>query len=482
MHIVQVASEAVPFAKTGGLADVAGALPIHLEQLKHKITLFVPFYKQIKESKLKLTPTNIAIEVKIGDKTSKAKIWTAPIPESKATAYFIQNDDYYNRENLYSTSKGDYPDNSERFIFFSRAVLETIKALNINADIIHCHDWQTALIPAYIKTIYSADPLFKNIKTVFTIHNLAYQGLFWHWDMKLTGFDWSLFNWKQFEFWGKLNFLKGGLVFSDILTTVSPRYSHEIQTAEFGAGLDGVLRERQANLYGIINGVEYTDWNPEIDKLIPANYSVNSMDGKYTCRKSLQESQNLPASNAPIIGMITRLAGQKGLDILVEIFDELMKEDVQFVLLGTGEEKYHKAMADIQKKYRTKTGINLKFDNSLAHLITAGSDMFLMPSRYEPCGLNQLYSLKYGTPPIVRETGGLADTIANYDGSNLKTATGFSFREHTGQELLKTIKNALSTFQNKKVWKQIIKNGMKQDWSWKRSAGEYNKLYLKLKG
>jgi starch synthase len=295
--------------------------------------------------------------------------------------------------------------------------------------------------------------------------------------MKLTGLDWSLFNWRQLEFWGKVNFLKGGLVFADIITTVSPRYAHEIQTHEYGYGMDGVLKERTKHLHGIINGIDYAEWNPETDKLLPERYSPEQLQGKAKDKLALQRRCQLPEKDVPIIGMVTRLADQKGLDLVAGGFDELMKMDIQFVILGTGEEKYHRLFGDLGKRYANKIGVNITFDNSLAHLITAGADMLLVPSRYEPCGLSQLYALKYGTMPVVRETGGLADTIVNYTPDKLKTATGFSFQNYSAQMMISAIKSALAAYRDKKVWRQLMKNAMTRDWSWDRSAREYLSLY-----
>lgn len=482
MNIIQIASEVVPFAKTGGLADVVGALPPHLEKLKHTVTIFLPLYKQVRNSNIKLFPTDIRVTIQIGNESVTGHIWKSSLPANKTAVYLVECDQYYNRDDLYGTPQGDYQDNAARFIFFSQAVIGAIRDLKLQPDIIHCHDWQSALIPVYLKTLYQNDPTFRNTKTVFTIHNLAYQGVFWHWDMKLTGLPWELFNWRQLEFYGKLNFLKGGLVFADALTTVSPTYSKEIQTSELGCGLEGVLQERSRDLYGIINGVDYSTWNPQDDSLVPAHYSLTNLKGKATCKQTLQNKLKLPVSNVPVVGMITRLAGQKGLDILLEIFMPLIKEDIQMVILGAGEEKYQNALKDICKRYPDKVSITIAFDNQLAHLITAGADMFLMPSHYEPCGLNQLYSMKYGTVPIVRQTGGLADTVVNYDETknNIKSATGFSFKNDTAADLLQTIRRAIKSYQDNKLWTKLIKNGMKQDFSWSKSAQEYHKLYLKL--
>lgn len=474
MHIIQITPEMVPFAKTGGLADVTGALPKQFKKMGHKVSVFMPLYKQVKDSTPNLVSTDVSVKVKIGDETRSGIIWKYQTTD-KFDVYFIQRDEYYHRDSLYGTPEGDYWDNAERFIFFCRAVLEAIKVLNLKPDVIHCHDWQSALIPVYTRTLYKKD--FGRVKTVLTVHNLAYQGAFWHWDMKLTGFSWELFNWKQLEFWGKLNFLKGGLIFTDIITTVSPRYAQEIQTHEFGCGLEGVLKERAKHLHGIINGIDYTDWDPALDKLIPERYTPAKLQGKSSDKLALKRGCQLLDRDAPIIGMVTRLADQKGLDLVSEIFDEFMKLDCHFVLLGTGEEKYHKRFSELGRKYQGKASMYITFDNSLAHLIIAGSDMLLVPSRYEPCGLSQLYALKYGTIPIVRETGGLADTIINYTPDKLKTATGFSFRNYSAQMMLSTIKTALGVYQDKKTWKQLMQNGMSKDWSWTHSAKEYLKLY-----
>lgn len=480
INVCQVASEMVPFAKTGGLADVLGALTPQLNKSKVNVTAFLPFYKQVKENTPNLISTGITVKVKIGDNFVSGTIWKTQI--QKADVYFIQRDEYYHRDYLYGTSTGDYKDNAERFIFFSLAVLETIKALGLKCDIIHCHDWQSALIPVYLKTIYKKDPYLSNVKTLLTVHNLAYQGVFWHWDMKLVGLGWEYFNYKQLEFYGKVNFLKGGLVFADMLSTVSPQYAKEIQTPIFGERLDGVLRERAGNLYGIINGVDYDQWNPAVDKFIPVKYTKEKLTAKVKNKQALQKKCGLPVDKSPIIGMIGRLASQKGFDLVSERLDEIIRTGCQFVLLGAGEEKYHQIFREISQKYPAQVSANIAFDNSLAHLITAGADMFLMPSRYEPCGLNQLYALKYGTIPIVHETGGLADSIHNYTPEDLKagTATGFSFKNYSAVEMMEAIKSALALYKNNKSWRQLMRCAMDQDFSWEHSGKEYITLYRKL--
>lgn len=479
-NVCQVASEMVPFAKTGGLADVLGALTPQLKKSNVNVTAFLPLYKQVKENTPNLISTGITVKVKIGDNLVSGAIWKTQI--QKVDVYFIQRDEYYHRDYLYGTPGGDYKDNAERFIFFSRAVLEAIKLLKIKPDVIHCHDWQSALIPIYLKTIYKKDPQLAGVKTLLTVHNLAYQGLFWHWDMNLIGLGWEYFNYKQLEFFGQVNFLKGGLVFADMLSTVSPQYAKEIQTPVFGERLDGVLRERAGDLYGIINGVDYDQWNPAVDKLIPVKYTEQKPADKAQNKQALQKKCGLPETDAPMIGMIGRLASQKGFDLVSEMIDQIIGTGCQFVLLGSGEEKYHQLFREIARKYPKQLSATIAFDNSLAHLITAGADMFLMPSRYEPCGLNQLYALKYGTIPIVHETGGLADSIHNYTPKDLKsgTVTGFSFKNYSAQEMMSCIKSALALYEDKESWKQLMKNAMAQDFSWEHSGKEYIALYKKL--
>lgn len=481
MKVVYISPEVVPFAKTGGLADIAGAIPKYLQRLGIEMTVIMPFYNIIKKSQYHLTKTDIRFDVKIGDNHKSGNVYKGLLPDSTVPVYFLDNEQYYGRNGFYNhpgTTK-DYEDNSERFIFLCQGALEVIEKLNICPDIIHCNDWQTGLVSVYLKTTYAKKECFRNTKTIMTIHNIAYQGLFWHWDMKLTGLDWSLFNWKQLEFYGKLNFLKGGLVFSDFITTVSKTYAKEIQTSEYGEGLDGVLRDRAEDLYGIINGIDYSIWNPETDKFIIANYGINNLAGKQVCKRALQKKLNFPERNIPVVGMITRLTDQKGLDLIVNRFQDLMKTDIQFVLLGTGEKRYHELFKTYAKTFPKKVAVKLNFDERSAHEIEAGSDIFLMPSRFEPCGLNQLYSLKYGTVPVVRCTGGLADTITDVRSEPILNGryNGFSFKEYNSDLLLATIIRAIDLYKSKDQWTRLMTNGMSQDWSWERSAREYITLY-----
>lgn len=480
MKIAEVSPEIIPYAKTGGLADVAGTLPLYLEKFENDVTMFIPLYKSVKKSDIDIKLVDITFDIPIGDNTYKVTLWKSTHHSSKnIVVYFIQRDEYYDRDALYGTESGDYPDNSERFIFFSRAVIETIKKLDLSIDLIHCHDWQTALIPVYLKTLYSSDDNLSDIKSVLTIHNLAYQGMFPHADMKLTGLDMSLFNWQNLEHWGKINFLKGGIVFADAVTTVSKKYAEEIKTSEFGCGLEDVIKEYEKKLYGIINGVDYSEWSPEIDNLIPHKYSVDDLSGKTLCKKHLQTILNLPQTDTPLLGMISRLAEQKGVDLLIVIMDELMKRDLQLVILGIGDEKYHQMLMDVVPKYKNKLSVNIMFNNKLAHQIETGADIFLMPSKYEPCGLNQMYSLRYGTIPVVRETGGLADTIidANDENLNKGVATGFTMKGYFATEFLFAIDRALEMYKSKSKWNSLMKNAMMQDWSWEKSAYKYVELF-----
>lgn len=485
MKIAEASSEIVPYAKTGGLADVVGTLPLYLEKAKQEVSMFIPLYKSVITSGFDIKLMDVTLDIPIGDAVHTGYLWKGVHPDSKdITVYFIQHDEYYHRDALYGTESGDYPDNSERFIFFSRAVIEVIKRLELSIDVLHCHDWQTALIPVYLKTLYSHDKNLSSIKTVLTIHNLAYQGLFLREDMKLTGLDRTLFNWKPLEHWGKINFLKGGIVFADIVTTVSKKYAEEIRTAEFGCGLEIILKEHEHKLYGIINGVDYSEWSPENDKFISHKYNIENLRGKAMCKKHLRKILSLPQAKAPMLGMISRLTEQKGVDLLIVIMDDLMKRDLQLVILGIGDEKYHQMLREIALKYKRKLSLNIMFDNQLAHQIEAGADIFLMPSKYEPCGLSQMYSLRYGTIPVVRETGGLADTIKDANDLNLKngTATGFTLKGYFATEFLFAIDRALELYKSKTKWNALRRNAMKQDWSWKRSTREYVELFKSALG
>ena len=485
LNILFVSSEVEPFAKTGGLADVSGTLPQAIKDSGHEIRIIMPRYGSISERKYKLHDVIRLkdIEIPVGKDKKIANVNSSFIAnvKSKVQVYFLANKDLFDRAGMYVSpdSKKDYVDNDVRFIFFCRGVLETLKRLGWQPDIIHCNDWQTGLIPAYIKTIYSHDPFFKHIKTVFTIHNLAYQGAFPAPSFEKTGLPESEFNPEGVEFYGKLNFMKAGLVYSDIITTVSEKYAEEIcGSEEYGCGLQGVLQKRKSHLHGILNGIDYTVWNPETDELIVKRYDGRTLEGKSDNKKEVLERFGLTyKERTPLIGIISRLVDQKGLDLIKEVADDLMKLDIQFVMLAAGEKKYQEYFESLHKKYSSKMGIYIGYNDELAHLIEAGSDMYLMPSRYEPCGLNQLYSLKYGTVPIVRATGGLDDTIQDFDGTN---GTGFKFKKYDSRELLKTIQRAMKVYHEDAAWKKIMKNGMQKDFSWESSAKNYTNLYRTL--
>lgn len=480
MRILFASSEAVPFAKTGGLGDVSGALPRALAKLGAEVFLIMPKYQQVDEEKFALKKTGQIVRVPLGEKTEVGEILTTELAPNYHVL-FIQQDKYYDRDYLYTTPSGDYEDNAERFIFFSRAILETALVLELRPQVIQCNDWQTGLTPVYHKTIYKGLEMLKETSTAFTIHNIAYQGLFWHFDMPMTHLGWELFTPQALEFYGKINFLKGGIVFADAVITVSQKYKEEIQTPEFGCGLEGVLRDRQADLYGILNGVDYSEWSPEVDPFIKQRYSSADFSGKKICKIDLQREFGLPISeDIPLFATISRLTEQKGCDLLAATMEEILKMNLQFVILGTGDEKYHLLFQDLQAKYPRQMGVKIGFDDILAHKIEAGADIFIMPSRYEPCGLNQIYSLRYGTVPIVRATGGLDDTIIDYDSEN-NAGNGFKFHEYSSAALLASVKRALQVFQNKDLWYKLMRQGMAKDFSWDRSAKEYLAVYEKIK-
>jgi starch synthase len=454
------ASEVVPFAKTGGLADVAGALPLSLEDQGQEVIVVMPRYKSIQGSPFKIN--------KVKEDIAASKIGR------NIQVYFIENEKYFNRDNLYMDKNGDYPDNLDRFSYFCRRTLQLLKEIKFKADVIHVHDWQASLVPVYLKSAYAKDPFYKDMRTVLTIHNIGYQGLFPKEEFTKLGLDWSLFDMEKLEFYGKVNLLKGGIVFSDIVNTVSPTYSKEIQTKEFGFGLEGILAKRKSSLFGILNGIDYSIWDPQTDTFIAEQFWAQDCKGKRKDKTDLQKICNLPVTaDKPLFGIVSRLAQQKGFDILAEAMDAICNLNLQMVILGTGDVKYHTLLSDIVKKYPKVISLHLKFDDVLAHKIYAGSDFFLMPSRYEPCGLGQLISLRYGTIPVVFKTGGLADTI---DKNN-----GFIFSQYKQEALVKTIKAALAAFKDKQQLDTLIRNAMQCNFSWETSAKAYIRLYEKLR-
>ncbi|KPJ48651.1 MAG: hypothetical protein AMJ41_04480 [candidate division Zixibacteria bacterium DG_27] len=486
MKIAVVSPEAVPFAKTGGLADVAGALPKALSSLGADVKVFSPKYASIDEHTYRIETVLPNLRVPVGNGVEDFSLKGCRLPDSEVEWLFVDSPEYFGRDDLYVDKKTgqDFPDNDERFLLFCRGVLESLKALGWKPDLLHLNDWQTGLIPAYLRSVYSQDPFFSETKTVFTIHNIAYQGNFPSETSKKLNLPADYFYPAAgLEYWGMTSYLKSGIYFADLITTVSPRYAQEISSSnEFGCGMEGLLRARRSDLHGIMNGIDYKVWNPEIDRFLPFKYRADNLEGKRKNRLALRKQMGLPnpRKRLPLIGIISRLASQKGFDLIEACSKELMKLDLQMVVLGTGEERYQKLFRSLRRRYPRKVGLKLGFDEALAHRIEAGSDMFLMPSRYEPCGLNQLYSLKYGTVPIVRKTGGLADSIEDYDPES-GLGSGFVFEEYSPEALLGAVNRALEAYRNKERWEKLMRYGMSLDFSWEASAREYLKLYQRLK-
>lgn len=491
VKVLFTTTEAIPFAKTGGLGDVSGTLPLELARLGHEPVVIMPAFRSALNCGRSIEPTDIRFEIPIGRKMVPGTFLKSTLPGDKVPVYLVHQPQYYDRPELYRENGHDYKDNCERFVFFCRAALEAIKLLDLRIDIVHCHDWTSGLVPAYLKTELAGVPPYDAIRTLITIHNIAYQGNFWHWDMELTGIDWKYFNWRQMEFYGNLSFLKTGLAFADAITTVSPRYAQEIQRSPLGCGLEGMLQYRRDEVFGIMNGVDYSEWNPETDTYLGGhNYSLAKFaEGKRACKAALQKEVGLPQVAGPsgrcppLIAMIGRFADQKGFDLAAQIIPQwAANSPAQWVILGTGEPHYHELFTRLAHEHPEKVAVKLSFSNEWAHRIEAGADIFLMPSRYEPCGLNQLYSLKYGTVPVVHATGGLADSITNLTDETLTagTANGFSFDTYDSTALNNTLGRACQTFANRPVWEQLMRTGMRQDWSWARSACEYERLYTRL--
>jgi len=476
MKVCFVTSECVPYVKTGGLADVSGSLPVSLSGNGADVKIFLPLYDKINRNKYELTK----IDELSGDSVSILKdIHSYDVYHSKhydkTDAYFIDCPYYFSRGVVYTEDI----DENERYILFQHAVLKSLQKLKWTPDVIHCNDWQSALIPSMLKLQYSWDKLFEKTKTLLTIHNIGYQGIFSADSVVKAGFEESCFVPESpFEFNGNANFLKTGIFYSDLVSTVSPTYATEIQTPEFGSGLDGVLRAKGKDIYGILNGIDTHDWNPLKDRLLAKNYTFDSLDEKYINKTELLKLSGLSTNNGiPLFSIVSRLAWQKGFELIVELIEKRIRDDFRLIVLGTGEKKYEDYFADLMKEYPDKVRVFLEYNNKLAHLITAGSDFFFMPSRYEPCGLNQMYCLNYGTLPIVRNVGGLADTVIDAEKPD---GNGFSFRDFTLQGIESSFDKALTMYKDKAKMKSFIQRGMSKDFSWNKSAKEYIDLYGKL--
>ncbi len=487
LNVLFLSSEVFPFAKTGGLADVASSLPQAMKEIGNDVRLAIPRYGFVNERKFRIHEIIRLkdINIPIGKKVAKLNVKSSFLigEKSKVQIYFIDSSEFFGRQGIYQDpkTKKDYPDNDERYIFYSRGIFEILKRLGWAPHIIHCNDWQTGLVPVYLKKIYGKDPFFKKVKTVFTIHNVAYQGNFPKETFQKTGLPEDVFTPEGAEFYDKLSFLKAGIVYSDVVTTVSGTYAKEISDSqEYGCGMEGVLKKRKKAFSGIVNGIDYSVWNPDTDQFIPFKFSIKSIDAKVENKKYLLKKYNMKFDpQVPLIGMVTRLVEQKGIDLVIDGFADLMKMNVQLILLGTGEKQYHTKLEALAKKYPDRFALELRYDDELSHLIEASADMFLMPSKFEPCGLNQLYSLKYGTLPVVRKTGGLVDTVKEVNVQK-GTGTGFFFDEYKKEEMLKAVSHAVNAFGDQKGWQRIIRNAMAEDFSWTNSARQYEELYNRI--
>jgi starch synthase len=473
MKLLIAASEARPYVKTGGLADVTGALLEEYGRMGMEAYLVLPLYRSVKQS-FDAGDTGLKITVPVGDRQYSGRIFS-----NDSSAFFLECEDFFDRNELYGTPEGDYRDNAARFVFFDRALLEACRILGLKPDVIHCNDWQTGLVPVYLKTLYG-DEHFKRTATVITIHNLGYQGLFEASQFNLTGLPPEWFNPEGLEFYGKVNFLKAGIVGADIVTTVSDTYAREILTAEYGFGLDGVLRKRSADLFGVRNGIDTSEWDPENDGAIPARYNVTDLSGKSVCRHELLRECSLGRSDSdfPLVAMLGRLSTQKGVDMVLQSAGEILSMGAKLIMLGKGDGHFERRVAALGEAYKGKVYVKIGYDEAFAHRIYAGSDFLLMPSQYEPCGLSQLIAMRYGTIPVARRTGGLADTVTDWDPVR-ESGTGFLFGEYSAAAMTECLRRAFSVYADRRKWRSIISHAMNEDFSWKNSAARYVGLYRK---
>jgi len=473
--------EVAPFAKTGGLADMAGSLPGTLRKLGVDVRVGLPCYQTVQEGDFSLRKALGGLAVPSEGGELQGDVLETETEDS-VPVYLFDRRGFFDRAHLYGTPEGDYPDNLKRFAYFSRGALLFAKAVGFRFDVVHCHDWQTGLVPAYLKTLYRRDPFFSQAASVFTVHNMGYQGLFPAEAFSASGLPASEFHPEGMEYWGNVSLLKAGIVYGDVITTVSPKYSKEIQRPEFGLGMEALLAKRSADLYGILNGADYGTWNPATDLHIRANYSVGNRTGKGACKAALVREMGLDERflDRPVLAMVSRLAAHKGYDLLLEIAEQMVALDAGLVVLATGEEAYQRELDRVEKRFPDSVAVKIGFDDPLAHRIMAGADIFLAPSQYEPCGLTQIYALKYGTVPVVRATGGLDDTIEPFE-QRSGQGNGFKFSEYKAKDFLAQIKEALKIYDNKAAWQLLVENGMRADFSWEKSAQRYVELYEKVK-
>ena len=482
LTILLAASEVVPFAKSGGLADVAGALPKSLRALGHDVRVVMPRYYIVDKEKYGLKLMEGSLGVPMGPLGELwAAVYEGVLPGSDVPVYFIEYDAFFGRKGLYDEEGKGFSDNDNRFIFFSKAVMQLAKKLHLHPDIIHTNDWHTAAIPVLLNTTYAYDENFKNTGTLLTIHNLEHQGKFYKGAMDILGVGWGHFNAGELEEYDGINLLKGGIVHADAINAVSKKYAQEIRTSEFGWGLESLINEKAYKLHGVLNGVDYEEWSPAVDKLITQNFDIDAMGGKLACKEALQRRFNLPLrKNVPLIGLVGRLAEQKGIGLLAAAIWRLMELDIQIVLLGAGEKWAERFFSNVAVHYPEKFACYIGYQNDVAHEIEAASDMFLMPSLFEPCGLNQIYSLRYGTIPIVRATGGLDDTIENYDAAH-KSGTGFKFYDATPEALIGTVKWAVDVYNHDKEGiRALQKNAMQKRFDWSEAAKGYEAIYEQI--
>ena len=473
LRVIFISAEVAPFAKSGELAEVASALPKYLSYLGMEVSVFMPMYRRPEIESLPKKIMASDLSVSIGEVKAKARVYKSEL--GKYDIYFIDNAKYFLRENIYGTGRGEYLDNDERFVFFNRAVLEFLLNAKMSADIIHCNNWPTALIPLFLKTQYAKKNRLSNVATVFTLHNISYQGEFPPETLSLTGLNWSYFS--QLSLNGKFNFLKAGILFSDAINTVSSSYKREILTEKYGFGLQGLLKQRKSVFSSIRNGVDYEVWDPERDPYIESNYSASSLEGKDINKRDLCREFGLTIDpGVPLISVVSYMTVNKGFDILLEAMGKLMEMDLGFVILGHGDEQYERAFLSLQKQHLGRLAVKVDMSPSLLHKVAAGVDIVLVPSRYEPCGLNQLYSFRYGSVPVVRATGGLRETVKPFNAKTLK-GNGFVFREYSSEALVEAVKRALRWYKKPKMWKMIMQNGLTEDFSWEQAAKRYAKLY-----
>lgn len=481
MKIALVVSEAFPFSKTGGLGDVAGALFKEYLKMEKDVYLFIPLYREtLRKFHRNIVETTFSFDISLGRETKRCIVFRftgndgLQLKRSAKNVFFIANNEFFDRDGFYEEWFGEYADNAERFTFFCKSVLELIKALEVKFDIIHCHDWQTGLIPLYLKIFYSTSEFFNNTRIVFTIHNVAYQGVFPPDKLDIIGLGYEIFHPEGIEFYGNISMLKAGIISADAITTVSKTYAKEILTPEYGFSMDGILRKRVDSLYGVVNGIDYEEWDPASDRYIPFKYNANNLYGKKENKRELLNKFSLNNElERPLLCFIGRLSFQKGIDLLIASIDESIIKDANLLIIGKGQAEYHDPLNFLQQKFPDRVYFYNGFDESLAHLAYASADIFLMPSRYEPCGLGQIIAMRYGTIPVARKTGGLADLIE--DG-----VTGFLFDHFSKEAFSIAIKIALNTYKYKKLWMEMIKNAMSRDFSWQKSAKEYLNLYHKL--